>query len=258
MGRPQAETTGLWGLTRLAKVPKGVFHMELQFSACPQLVIRSSRRAQHGGKTYFCVRAKGDRAHPGVPACTSPVSGCLQRTHGEGSRLWVEKEQELAPKEARPWFGHLSSRFHPSLEGQLQGLSGMPGTGAGEPIPLHPTMSKETEKPHNHPLFPHHSCSDSCNSASINPCPLPAGLNWGGGSAQAAVELGCNPGGNLHPLPHWGCSGRILLPGRIPCAQPRFCIIRCFAGGLISSSGADPHQSWPPPSNNATMTSTAW
>lgn len=99
----------------------------------------------------------------------------------------------------------------------------MLGTRAGGPIPLHPTMRKEKEKPHNHPLFPHHSCSDSCNSASINPCPSPAGLNWGEGSAQAAVELGCNRGGNppsstppgmqrLNPAPwaHPLCSAKVL------------------------------------------------
>ena len=66
------------------------------------------------------------------------------------------------------WPSLSSSRFHPSLKERLQGLSGMLGTGDGGAIPLPPSMSRD-EKPHKHPLFPLHSCSDSCNWASVNP-----------------------------------------------------------------------------------------
>lgn len=138
------------------------------------------------------------------------------------SKGLMEKGQALAPKEEGPWFGHLSSRFHPSLEGQLQGLSGMLGTGAGGLIPLHPTMSKEKEKPHNHPLFPHHSCSDSCNSASINPCPSPAGLNWGGDLPKLLWSWGATVGVTPHPLPPQGCSSQILLLGTSPVLSQGF------------------------------------
>lgn len=220
MGRPQAEIPRLWGPTRLAKVPKSVFHMELQFSARPQPVTRSSRRARHGGKLYFCVRVKGDRAHLGVPHCTSPGSGCLQRTHGEGSRSW----QTVGVAGTRGgdisfWPPRSFSRFHPSLEGRLRGLSRMRRMGAGGLILLHPTTSRE-EKPHKRPLFPPHSCSSSCNWASINPCPSPAGLNWGG-SAHAAVELGYNPGGNPHPLPPGDAAALAVVSCFLGTSTPR-------------------------------------